>query len=84
MNELSSSDYCELENVHKEEEEKKNGLVLNKDFGRGKIENNCSLPEKDVDDIASRLEELRLGEKELKLSEDILRSNDQLQENEVN
>lgn len=83
MNELSYLDYFELENVHKEEEEKKNGLVLNKDFGREKIENNCSLPEKDVDDIASRLEELRLGEKEQKLSEDILRINDQLQEDEL-
>lgn len=84
VNELSCSNSCEQENLQKDEEEKNNGLVLNKDLYGDVIENNGSDSEKDADDIASRLEELRLGEEQLELSEELLGINDQLQEDEVN
>lgn len=83
VNESNCSNSCEQENLQKEEEKKNNVIVLNKDLYGDEIKNKCSNLEMDAGDIASRLEELRLGEEQLELSEELLGINDQLQEDEL-
>ncbi|GMQ04304.1 hypothetical protein CsSME_00049767 [Camellia sinensis var. sinensis] len=82
LNELGSSSSCKEDKVCDEVENRDGHASGSKNESKeGAIEGSDSI--KGVDDIGSRLEGLQLGAEEPELEEQLLRINDQLQEDEL-